>query len=84
MAAGGKTRSGTVFLPTTSRLERAVSSFKSPPGDGSFPYSPVTEINGIIYGMTQSGGTYGGGTVFRLALSGSKTSAAQLWKWHRR
>jgi uncharacterized repeat protein (TIGR03803 family) len=32
--------------------------------DGIWPHAPLTNINGILYGTTASGGTYGAGTVF--------------------
>ena len=65
---------GTVFqltlgaTPTLTTLHV----FTSNP-DGAYPYygSLVQAGDGKLYGTTQSGGTYGQGTVYRLALDGS-------------
>jgi uncharacterized repeat protein (TIGR03803 family) len=38
--------------------------------DGAFPLAGLIEVNGILYGTTDEGGTGGNGTVFELTTSG--------------
>jgi uncharacterized repeat protein (TIGR03803 family) len=64
---GGICASGTVFSITTSGSENVLHSFSQAyggPGEG------LTELNGILYGIT-GGGTCDGGTVFSITLSGT-------------
>jgi uncharacterized repeat protein (TIGR03803 family) len=37
--------------------------------DGREPASSVLDVNGVLYGTTENGGTYNGGTVFALDLA---------------
>lgn len=72
-AGGGYGREGVVF-----RLSRAGSgwvltplhSFRGEPNDGAVPYGGVIiGPDGSLYGMTNQGGQYNGGTVYRLRPS---------------
>ncbi|HEY3638029.1 MAG TPA: choice-of-anchor tandem repeat GloVer-containing protein [Rhizomicrobium sp.] len=48
--------------------------FAGPPGDGSFPYNPVTiGPGGTIYGATNLGGSANSGIIFKLAKDGTET-----------
>jgi uncharacterized repeat protein (TIGR03803 family) len=70
---GGAHRDGTVFAITTDGTAfQVLHSFdESNPADGYAPFGAlVSGADGFLYGTTSSGGTYGGGTVFRLLPSG--------------
>ena len=42
--------------------------------DGAHPYAGMLNVNAALYGTTSKGGTYGGGTVFRIdPATGSET-----------
>ena len=43
------------------------------PGDGADPFSNLTELNGVLYGTTSSGGANSQGTIFSIAPDGSET-----------
>ncbi|MGA8574491.1 MAG: choice-of-anchor tandem repeat GloVer-containing protein [Candidatus Cybelea sp.] len=53
--------------------ERVLHSFTGYPGDGNFPYTSLTDVNGTLYGTTQYGGAYYGGTVFQITTSGAES-----------
>ncbi len=42
-------------------------------GDGLDPYAELDGLNGVLYGTTESGGTYGFGTAFSITTSGTET-----------
>jgi uncharacterized repeat protein (TIGR03803 family) len=64
---GGDASNGTVFtVDPTSGAETVAHAFQGGPGDGSYPISGLLNVNGIIYGTTEGGGTYEVGTVFSL------------------
>jgi uncharacterized repeat protein (TIGR03803 family) len=68
---GGKYGDGTVFSITTSgTAEKVLHSFGSFSNDGLSPYAGLTDVGGTLYGTTQSGGKYGGGTVFSITTGG--------------
>jgi hypothetical protein len=52
--------------PTEKWTETVLYSFTGQNGDGADPNSLVLGANGIVYGTTTVGGTYGYGTVFEL------------------
>lgn len=76
---------GTVFSISPSGAESVVYSFCSGGlplcADGEFSYSPLTAVNGTLYGMTYLGGQfngqiynrYYGGTVFSLTTTGTES-----------
>jgi len=69
--------SGTALSPsgvTTERVrpgatETVLHSFGAS-GDGSYPYAPLIDVKGTLYGTTRDGGAKGGGTVFAIGLAG--------------
>jgi uncharacterized repeat protein (TIGR03803 family) len=64
---------GTVFrLSTNGGSYSLRNSFSATAGGGIHPYGGVVQgFDGALYGSTYSGGTFGCGTVFRLASSGA-------------
>jgi len=68
--SGGTSRSGTIFEITPGGTLTSLHSFADSP-DGSQPYAGlIQDPNGIFYGTTRQGGTYGEGTVFAFAPNG--------------
>jgi uncharacterized repeat protein (TIGR03803 family) len=68
---GGANGDGTVFSITTGGTLATLHSFGIG-GDGEFPLAGLVQAsNGNLYGTTYEGGTYGGGTVFRVTPSGN-------------
>jgi uncharacterized repeat protein (TIGR03803 family) len=71
-------RNGTVFKVTTSGTENVLHSFGGG-SDGVFPYAGLTNVNGVLYGTTDSGGDSNrNGTVFKITTSGVKSSVYQF------
>jgi uncharacterized repeat protein (TIGR03803 family) len=62
---------GTVFSITPSGRETVLHSFSGP--DGNEPTTALLNVNGTLYGTTNSGGAHGFGTVFSMTLSGDET-----------
>lgn len=71
--SGGSTNNGTVFSfnPATG-IETVLYSFKGA-ADGYLPYSGVVRAGTNLFGMTNAGGTFGYGTIYRLTAAGKKT-----------
>lgn len=71
--SGGQYGDGTVFsVDMTTGKERLLHNFGGAP-DGQWPYAPLVDVGGTLYGTTTEGGTYGyngAGTVFRIDPSG--------------
>jgi uncharacterized repeat protein (TIGR03803 family) len=69
-SGGGEDNDGTVFsiIPAT-KTENVEYSFKGPPDDGDSPVAVLINVNGTLYGMTELGGMYDGGTVYNVDLS---------------
>jgi uncharacterized repeat protein (TIGR03803 family) len=83
-SGGGTSGDGAVFeLVRTSGgswKESLLHSF-SPPTDGSSPNGPLAmDAAGGLYGVTQEGGTYLGGTVFKLTPSSGRWSFTVLYQ----
>jgi uncharacterized repeat protein (TIGR03803 family) len=75
--SGGANNSGTVFKITTSGTLTTLYSFCSQTNctDGAAPSAGLVQAaNGDLYGTSIFGGTNGGGTVFRIATSGTLTT----------
>ncbi len=74
---GGKNHFGTVFKLAPDGTETVLYRFcfqGDPCTDGGSPYAGlIKDKAGNLYGTTAEGGTYSGGTVFRLAPDGSET-----------
>jgi uncharacterized repeat protein (TIGR03803 family) len=71
-AGGAGSRSGTVFSMTTDGTEKVLHSFSNGQ-DGKYPRAPLIDVNGRLYGTTESGGAFRGGTVFDVSTDGSET-----------
>jgi uncharacterized repeat protein (TIGR03803 family) len=70
---GGAYGYGTVFELTKKGTEKVLYSFGSQGGDGYYPYAGLTfDKTGNLYGTTNGGGGYGGGTVFELTAAGTE------------
>ncbi len=57
---------GTVFTLSTSGAETLLHTFLNNSSDGGNPDAALVDVNGILYGTTENGGAYGGGTVFSI------------------
>jgi uncharacterized repeat protein (TIGR03803 family) len=81
---GGRDGLGTVFMLTpsaSSYMERILYSFQGR-NDGAYPYAGlIAGKHGALYGTTEAGGRYGGGTVFKLKPSGSSYTERVLWSF---
>jgi uncharacterized repeat protein (TIGR03803 family) len=72
--AGGPSGGGAVYEFDPSGAETVLHNFPAYSGDGSSPNGGViTDALGNLYGTTWNGGSYGAGTVFRLAANGAET-----------
>jgi len=64
---------GTVFKITTSGVKTVLYRFAGG-SDGSEPAAALIDVNGVLYGTTNSGGDANGdGTVFKITTSGAET-----------
>jgi len=71
---GGAYGWGTVFKLSTSGTLTILHSFNPSAGDGFYPQAGVVfGPNGNLYGTTEAGGTYGGGTIYMVTPSGTET-----------
>jgi uncharacterized repeat protein (TIGR03803 family) len=74
---GGHDGWGTVFDVDSAGKETILHSFAGPPdggGDGAYVYTGIIrDETGNLYGVTDAGGEYGGGTVFKLDSAGEET-----------
>lgn len=81
---GGVHDLGTVFKLTRSGstyTEQIVWSFKGKP-DGQCPFtSLIAGKRGVLYGTTESGGKYGGGSVFEMRPSRSGYNEHAVWSF---
>jgi uncharacterized repeat protein (TIGR03803 family) len=69
---GGAYSRGTVFRVTTYGKEDVLYSFGKSTEDGRYPAASLIEVDGKLYGTTQSGGTSNDGTIFSIALPGAE------------
>jgi len=75
---GGTSGYGTLYRITTGGSLTTLYTF-SGGNDGGNPYAPLVEgTDGFLYGATETGGSNGYGTVFRLSTSGSLTTLFSL------
>jgi|SRR5271157_530177 len=71
---GGDTNDGTFFRMTQAGSVTVLYSFVQGV-TGSNPYGPVVQgRDGSFYGTAPSGGSYGGGTIFKLSAQGAATT----------
>lgn len=79
-SAGGDSGQGTAFQFDTDLNLTVLHSFGGYPSDGSQPVAPlIFDTEGNLYGTTNAGGTYDGGTVFELSLSTKGTWAETIF-----
>ena len=72
--AGGAADAGTVFRMTPKGVESVLYAFAdNPDGSGPGASSVVADAEGNLYGTTQVGGTFGNGTIYRVAPGGGET-----------
>lgn len=64
---------GTAFKVDKSGNETVLHSFGDSQEDGIWPFGVVRDAEGNLYGMTGSGGTTGGGTIYQLDSTGNET-----------
>ena len=70
-SSGGTSGEGTVFKITPAGVVSVLYSFTGGTTDGSFPYAALVQAgDGNFYGTTNSGGTSGQGTVFKITPTG--------------
>jgi len=71
--AGGSANLGTVYgLNADGTGYAVIKQFAGGTGDGSIPYyGSVVELGGVLYGTTETGGSYDSGTVFGLNKDGT-------------
>ena len=71
---GGTTNNGTVFKVTPGGVETVLYSFAGGTADGCQPYDVTLVLKkNTLYGTTFACGAKGGGTVFKVTLSGTET-----------
>jgi uncharacterized repeat protein (TIGR03803 family) len=71
---GGTSGYGTVFKITPTGVETVLYSFAGGTTDGADPAASLIQgSDGSFYGTTRSGGTSGGGTVFKITSAGVET-----------
>jgi uncharacterized repeat protein (TIGR03803 family) len=70
---GGLYGNGTVFALTTDGTSfRVLHTFAATPNtDGAYPSSALTLLGNTLYGTTQFGGDFGGGTIYSLNTDGT-------------
>ncbi len=72
--SGGTYNEGTVFRVTHNGTETVIHNFQNNGTDGYNSYAPVVlDASGNLYGVTNSGGRHGFGTVFEVDASGVET-----------
>jgi len=62
---GGSPGEGTIFSITTAGAESTLYDFGSIASDGEYPYAPLVNVGGVLYGTTEGGGAHGEGTVYK-------------------
>lgn len=65
---GGAHGEGTIYRLDSRGNVEIVHSFGSGKNDGTYPFSGLVAIGGVLYGTTSNGGTHGIGTVYSLTL----------------
>lgn len=62
---------GTIFKITTKGHETVLHSFAGYPSDGEFPPAGLTNVNGMLYGVTYNGGADDAGIAFSITTAGT-------------
>jgi uncharacterized repeat protein (TIGR03803 family) len=78
-SAGGSAGQGTIFRINTDGTDfLLLKSFGTTTNDGRRPFAPVIEgQDGALYGLTEDGGGFGFGTVFRVGKDGTDFTVLQ-------
>jgi uncharacterized repeat protein (TIGR03803 family) len=63
---------GTVFSITPGGKEKVLHSFGAHGNDGQYPLAGLVDVKGTLYGTTDLGGAYNGGTVFSITPGGKE------------
>jgi uncharacterized repeat protein (TIGR03803 family) len=75
-STGGPKEAGTVFSVTPAGIEKVIYSFTSGcvdgDGDGASPFGSLLKLGDRFYGTTNSGGSFGYGTVFSVTTTGNE------------
>ncbi len=71
---GGTKQVGTVFSVTPSAKETTVFSFRSKGSAPDYPEAALVNVDGTLYGTTDSGGAHGMGAVFSITPAGTLTT----------
>lgn len=64
---------GTVFKITSSGSETVLHSFAGGNDGQDPPWAPLVAVKGVLFGVTQNGGTRGGGTLFKITTAGKES-----------
>lgn len=72
-AEGASTSYGTIFKITAAGAFSVMHTFNGPTEGGNTQGSLIQATDGFLYGMTNSGGPNGGGTIFKMSLTGTFT-----------
>ncbi|MGA8533713.1 MAG: choice-of-anchor tandem repeat GloVer-containing protein [Candidatus Tumulicola sp.] len=64
---------GSVFKITLSGTVTVLYTFKGGVSDGAHPTAALTNVDGVLFGTTGSGGPQGYGTVFKITTAGKET-----------
>jgi uncharacterized repeat protein (TIGR03803 family) len=74
-ALGGSSDNGTIFkIETNGTGFSLLHSFAGPPSEGSYPDGSLIRSGSTFYGMTNSGGKYNDGTIFKIGADGTGLS----------
>ncbi len=80
-AQGGTNNLGTFFQVTPAGVLTTLYSFTGGT-DGSRPLRGVVQgADGAFYGVSNQGGTYGGGAIFRIAVTGTTATVTSLYNF---
>jgi uncharacterized repeat protein (TIGR03803 family) len=64
---------GTVFTVTTKGKQKVLYNFSETGGDGQQPFASLIDVNGILYGTTEYGGSNAVGTIYSITTKGKET-----------
>jgi uncharacterized repeat protein (TIGR03803 family) len=70
---GGANSEGTVFSIKAGRTEETMLHSFGGSGDGAYPFAGLINVDGTLYGTTETGGVNNDGTVFSITPSGTET-----------
>jgi uncharacterized repeat protein (TIGR03803 family) len=70
-SAGGNTGSGTIFKVAPNGTNYTILKHFNSPTDGANPNDLMESSDGFLYGTAQTGGSIGGGTIFKLRADGT-------------